>query len=167
MGLFDFWKSKNVSAKNSVRGSYCETEIQDKDLRALVNLSISVFQDNPDFEADQLIDKIISFSGEEQLALALYRFIPIAYCRLLFPEPGYSDEYILYKNDKQQSFTFSTDNIYRVVFEECSLRFSRETSQEKILPILVHSADFNAINEAVKGGAVLADMIVSPSYFCE
>lgn len=165
MGLFEFFKRKGFGADIHSGRSYFGTDIQNIDLKGLVNFAISVFQDNPDFDAGQVIEKIRSFRDDERLAIALYRFIPIAYIRLFIPALAYPDQYFLVKNDKQLLFAFSTDGIYRIVWEECKVRFSQETSREKILPVLFHSSDFNSINEALKAGSKLENLVLSPPCF--
>ena len=166
MGLFDFLKNKKTTITTFTSGSYFETDISDLDLRSLINDAISVFQDNSDFDYNQIIDTIKTYRNDEALALAIYRFIPIAYCRLLIPEPKYSDGFVLYKseNDKK-NFSFSADRIYKIVFDESRTRFEKEASQDKIMPILFHSSDFKAINDALKDGSELKNLVCSPSYF--
>ena len=145
-------------------GSYFETGMDDADLSKLINRAISVFQDNPHFDDDQIIDTIKQYRNDEELALALYIFIPIAYCRLIVPEPEYSDEYVLFKSeDEKQSFSFSCDRIYNSVLKACRERWAKEASQEKVVPILIHSADFKAINDALNDGAELKNLICSPA----
>ncbi len=166
MGLFDFFKNKKIETKTLASGSYFDTEINDADLKTLINKAISVFQDNPSFDHNQIIDTLKEYRNEEDLALALYRFIPIAYCRLFIPEPNYSDEFVVYKSqNEKRSFSFSSDKIYRSVMNESKERFAKENMQEKILPILFHSADFKAIQDALKGGSELKNLVCSPSYF--
>lgn len=164
MGLFDFLKGKKTVNDPVAGDSYFHTGINDQDLKVLINQAILAFRDDQD--ADQVIGKIKSYRNEEPLALALYRFIPIALCRLFIPEPAYSDEYVVVKSEKDQSsYKLSEDRIYQQVMTELGKWFTTEASQEKLLAILCHSADFQAINNALRNGSNLADLDCGPSYF--
>lgn len=176
MGLFNFLKPKKTieeSASDAIpkgpvaaSGSYFETTISDADLRILINKVITVFQQSNGAGHNEVIDAIRRHRNEEDLAVALYRFIPIAWCRLFIPEPDYSDEYILVKEGQEQAvYLLSRDRVYNMVRTECKNRYEQAATQEEMLPILYHSADFNAINQALKGGSRLEDLVTVPSYF--
>ena len=165
MGLFDFLRTKKVS-NDAATGSYVNTSISNTDLRDLINDTISVFENNPGHDHNQLIDLIKTYRNDEDLAMALYRFIPIAYCRLFIPEPTYSDEYIVYRSEKDNTtFFLSTDTVYQAVLRESRTRLATTTAPDAVMSVLYHSADFKAINEALNNGSELTNLVCSPAYF--
>lgn len=166
MRIFNFLKKNEKKGITFRSGSYFDTDISDPDLRVLINHAITVFLNNPSFDCNELIDAIRKHGCDESLAMALFRFIPIAYCRIFLPEPEYSDIYILYKDNRnRREYSFSEDRIYNIVLEESKARYFREGSEEEILPILNHSADFRTINDALRHSLKLEDQICGPTYF--
>ncbi|MBC8152582.1 MAG: hypothetical protein H7Z72_06690 [Bacteroidetes bacterium] len=139
----------------------------DADLAAITNQAISAFGTNPGADPNQLIDNIKAYCGDEPLAVALYRFIPIAYCRLFIPEPVYPDEFVLVvdQNTTHVTFSFSADRVYSAVLTESRKRLDSLEKQDDLWAIFYHSADFKAINDALNHGAPLTDLICSPTYF--
>lgn len=166
MKLFDFLKNKKADKQTVTGSSYFDASIGNTDLKLLINKAISVFEINTWFTDKQIVDRIQSYCNDENLALALYRFIPIAYCRIFIPEPKYSDEYIVYTSENNKStFLFSKDRVYKMVLAESRKRLTNPHLQCDVLPILHHSADFKAINEVLNNGSALDGLICSPSYF--
>ncbi|XZF16570.1 hypothetical protein ACTHGU_10555 [Chitinophagaceae bacterium MMS25-I14] len=150
--------------KNEV--GYLETTLTDEELKLLVRQAISIFENNPGATPDKIVDKINVYTTDDALALALYRFIPTAYCRLFFPEPGYSDEYIVYKSmDEQDTYHFSADRIYNAVLEESRDILVATSSGDKMLAVVSHSSEFNAINNALNGGSDIKDLVLAPMIF--
>ena len=168
MGLFDFFKKNNAPAGPFASGSYVDTNATDEELVILVHQAIAVFRGNPGYSPDQLVEGINIFARDERLAVALYRFIPLAFCQVLFPEPAYSDEFTLTKNGKTKGLhSFSKDRIFRIVAEECQKSAAMNTDQEKMVSILIHSAEFNALNTALKNGSQLSDLQFSATVYPE
>lgn len=147
-------------------GSYFDSDVTDSELEGLTEQAISIFRNNKDAQPEEVVDKIRAYRDDEALALALYRFIPIAYCRLFIPQAKYSDQYVLYKSeDEKREFSLSSDRVYGIVQAVCKASLNKATGEDDILPILFHSSAFSAINNALNGGANLADLEVSPSIF--
>lgn len=166
MGLFDFFTNRKVGRSAGRPGSYVNVAINDTDLTALTHSVISLFEANPGYDHIQLIDLIKTYHPSEDLAMALYRFIPMAYCRLFIPEPAYSDEYVVYKSTSNQTtYRLSEDQIYAIVLAISNERLNQAASSDAVLSILYHSADFKAINDALKNGSDLKNLVCSPSYF--
>ncbi len=165
MGLFDFLANKKGN-RQPATGSYINTSINDTDLHELINKAVAVFENNPGHDHNQLIDGIRTYCDDEALALALYRFIPIAYCRLFIPEPAYSDQYVVYRSEADKTtFFFSKDRLYQAVLTESRTRLATAAVQDAVMSVLYHSAEFKAINDALKNGSDLADLVCSPAYF--
>ncbi len=165
MGLFHFLHKKNNPPPFS-RGSYFYTAISDDDLHTLINQAINVFERNEQGDTETIILSIYRIYPDKELAIALYRFIPTAFCRLFFYQVNYSDEYIVDRGGREpQHFNYSEDGIYKMVSIISKQRIVQSTRPEATFSVLFHSADFNAINKAVKGGAEPEDLTCSPSYF--
>jgi hypothetical protein len=164
MGLFDFLKSKKDN--KAVERPHLETGISDADLKTLIGKAIKVFEDKPGANADAIIKGIESHIKNEDLAVALYRFIPIAFCRVILPEPAYSDEYIIAdKKNGNKTYSFSSDKVFTTVLNESRAYLATEPDRQRVVNVLVQSADFDAINKALHGGSELKDLEFGPSYF--
>ncbi|MBO0929754.1 hypothetical protein [Fibrella aquatilis] len=166
MGLFDFLKSKKKGQTSFTNGSYLDPGLSDAALFSLVRAAILIFQQHTDLDQDGIIGLIKARCTDEKIAVALYRFIPIAYTRLFLPEVVYSDKYILFKSKADETaFYFSKDKLYQTIAAECQRQFNQSISSETIMPILYHSAEFKAINSALLDGSDLKNLISSPAYF--
>jgi hypothetical protein len=164
MGLFDRFK-KNKQLPFS-RGSYFHTAISDDDLHTLINQAIDIFERDETAGTETIILSIYRVYPDKNLAIALYRFIPTAFCRLFFYQVNYSDEYIVAGTGNDPlHFRYSEDHLYTMVAIISKQRIVQSTRPEATFNILFHSADFNAINKAVKEGAELEGLSCSPSYF--
>jgi len=167
MGLFNFFHKKNKQTSFS-RGSYFPTAISDDDLHTLINQAIDVFERNEQSDTETIILSIYRLYPDKDLAIALYRFIPTAFCRLFFYQVNYSDEYIVARAGKEPlHFHYSEDGIYTMAAIISKQRIVQSTRPEATFSVLFHSADFNAINKAVKGGAAPEDLTCSASYFAK
>ncbi|RYY50977.1 MAG: hypothetical protein EOO06_02080 [Chitinophagaceae bacterium] len=115
---------------------------------------------------DELVTGIKIFAGDASLALNLYYYIPAAFCRIVYPEPEYSNEIVLAKSGKTiRTHSLADDKIFKVVMEESSKSYARDNTADKIVSILVHSAEFDALNKALHAGSSLQDLGFSPSVY--
>ena len=168
MGLFVFLTSKKAGRAAFADGSYIDPDISVEALKPLIRAAVLVFQNNTGLDQDGIVDLIKTYWHNEKLAVALYRFIPIAYCRIFIPEPTYSDEYVLFKSAADKTtFHFSKDKLYNLIFAECNYLFNQSTGSDDIMPILYHSAEFKAINSALINGSDLNTLLCSPAYFIQ
>lgn len=165
MGLFNFFHKKHHPPPFS-RGSYFHTGITDEDLHTLINQSINIFEDRENADAVTIILDIYRLYPDKNLAIALYRFIPTAFCRLFFYQVAYADEYIVTdKKNKAHHFHFSKDGIYTMTAIVSKQRIIQSLKPEATFSVLFHSPDFNAINDAVKKGADPGTLSCSPLQF--
>jgi hypothetical protein len=165
MGIFGFRHKKTIPLTFS-RGSYFSTAINDADLYALIHKAIDIFENNENASAEEIVIRICRIYNDKNLAIALYRFIPIAFCRLFIQGPSYANEYIVIRSGKeQQVFYFSDDGIYNQVASISKDRILHSSRPEATFNVLFHSADFNAINNALKNGALVEHLICSPAQF--
>ena len=166
VGLFDFLKSKKAGQATFATGSYVNPAISDQALKPLIRTAVSIFQNNTNMDQDGIVDLIKTHCNDEELAMALYRFIPIAYTRLFIPEAVYSDEYVLFKSAAEKAtFQFSKDNLYNLIFAECTYLFNHAARADDVMPIMYHSAEFKVINSALHDGSELKNLMLSPAYF--
>lgn len=163
MGLFDFLKSKKEDV--AVERPHLETGISEADLKKLVSEAIKVFENNTGANAEVIIRGIEMCSRNKHLAVALYRFIPTAFCRIVVPEPAYADEYVIVGKKGNKTYSLSSDRVYSVVLEQSQQYLATEPDKERVVNVLVQSADFNAINKALNNGSELKDLQFAPLYF--
>jgi hypothetical protein len=116
----------------------------------------------PGAKPAEIVQAIKDGSKDDDLASALYRLIPVAFCRIFLPEVTYSDEFVVHVDEhNQQHFSFSNDRIYNAVLAESKARFPKVDA----MPILYHSSDFHAINGSLHNGSRLENLVASPTIF--
>ena len=165
MGLLDFLKPRKAPVHDT-SGSYITTALGPAELVQRIQQAVVMFELYSGYGKDMVLEKIDSNCQDEELALALFLFIPIAFCRLFLPEPQYSDEYVVYNSETDQKTRyFSKDMIYQKVVGGSRIGLAASASQENILKILSYGAEFDAINAALNGGAQLKDLVFGPVYF--
>lgn len=165
MGIFDRFRKKNDEEPFS-RGSYFHTAINDVDLHTLINQSIDIFERNPEADTSTIILSIYQLYPDKNLSVALYRFIPTAFCRLFLNTVQYSDEYYVPRKSREhECFHYSSDGIFNMVAMISKQRIVQSSRPDDTFSILFHSAEFNAINKAIKNGAELETLRSSPLYF--
>ena len=165
MGRLDFLKPRKAPVYDT-SGSYITTDLGPADMVQRIQQAVVMFELYSGYGKEVILEKINSNCDNEELALALYRFIPIAFCRLFLPELQYSDEYVVYNSETdQKTYYFSKDMIYQKVLGGSKIGLAASASQENILKILSHGPEFDAINAALNRGAQLKDIVFAPVYF--
>ena len=143
MGLFDFFKK---SKSDKTTGLNTESQI---------SIAIEAFENNPNADWQAIVSQISKQLNDENLAFDLYRFIPIAYCRQFLNDVSFPSAYLT--ADTKGEFTVEhkfDDNKLFVTTERLVMRrFENKIGQDKIMNILRHSSDFNAINQALNNGS--------------
>lgn len=152
MGLFDFFKKSQEKIES--------------DHRSNILLAVKIFESNPDENWETLCDKLVSKLGSKKLAYDLYRFLPIAYCRQFLPEVNFPDTYKVMKSESNfEEHKFADSKLYREVEEIVAKKLKNINSQGDIMSVLIHSSEFDAINNALKDGSKLEDVVISPPIF--
>lgn len=166
MGVFDFLRSKPVANPQAGNHAFTDTMLEDEALNMLIHQAIAVFKGNPSYTPAELVAGIQIFSRDASLATSLYCFIPQAFCRIIYPEPSYAGEFSLVKNGKTV-FTahFSASRVFNRVLEESQKSYAFNNDQQKLLNILIHSAEFDALNKALHAGSQLGDLMFSPPLY--
>nr|WP_314466261.1 DUF6348 family protein [uncultured Clostridium sp.] len=134
------------------------------------NLKMYVFGamelfENCSTEADWegLFVRIADLTGDIDLAIELYFFIPELYCKLTLPEIQYSDEVVLIKPDGSEINVYLSQLsrltlIKRLVREKLHSGFDKD----KYNHVLFQSATFRAINSALNQGGELENLATLP-----
>lgn len=135
-----------------------------ENLKKYVFGTIELFE-NCSTEADWegLFERIADLTGDIDLAIELYSFIPEVYCKFTLPEIEYSDEVVLIKPDGSET------NVYLSQLSRLTLikRLIREKLQsgfdkDKYNHVLFQSATFKAINNALNQGGELENLAPLP-----
>lgn len=165
MGLFDFLK-KDKEEKGKQLKSYIYTDMNATQIADLVNQAITVFQYYPDASQKELVDKIKFYSkGDEKLAMAMYRFIPVAFCRIQYPDARYSDTYTIFRSANEYAeYSFREDDIYNIVYKESEKRYAY-SNKDVIDNILEYSSSYAVIQQILEKGENPGDYDMSPVIF--
>ena len=135
-----------------------------ENLKKYVFGTIELFE-NCSTEADWegLFESIADLTGDIDLAIELYSFIPELYCKFTLPEIQYSDEVVLIKPDGSKSNVYLSQLsrltlIKRLIREKLNTGFDKD----KYNHILFQSATFKAINNALNQGGGLENLATLP-----
>ena len=150
MGLFNVFK-RNSNLKNVV---------------AKIEQAAAIFESNPSKKSDEIIDMLIKKLGNEAIAIDLFRFLPIAYCRMMIRDVNFPNAYMIRESDGSHSEHKLMDNALYVEVDRFVIRkFIGQVSQENIMSVLNYSAEFQAINTALYNGSKLEDLVLAPPVF--
>ncbi|MCE7996658.1 MAG: hypothetical protein HEP71_32130 [Roseivirga sp.] len=157
MGFFDLFNKKDRTEEKTV-----VPLSQDQ-----IALAVKVFETYPSQGQKGICDLIGKKTGRADLASDLYRFIPIAYGRLIVQEVSYPDRYLVEKKGDIAEYAFSENTLYVQVEQYITRKIRKPPSQIDMLNVLNHSPEFDAINQALHAGSKLEDLVLSPPYFLE
>lgn len=135
-----------------------------ENLRKYVFGAIELFENcSTQAEWEVLFERIAKLTGDIDLAIELYSFVPEVYCEITLPEIQYSDEIVLIKPDGSKTTVFlsqlsSLAFIKRLIREKLQFGFDKD----KYNRVLFQSATFKAINDALIQGAKLENLVISP-----
>jgi hypothetical protein len=135
-----------------------------ENLRKYVFGAIELFENcSTQAEWEVLFERIAKLTGDIDLAIELYSFVPEVYCEITLPEIQYSDEIVLIKPDGSKTTVFlsqlsSLAFIKRLIREKLQFGFDKD----KYNRVLFQSATFKAINDALNQGAKLENLVISP-----
>lgn len=157
MGLFDLFKRKEEKepAANAPVG------------QEQIAQAVRVFETYPNQGQEGICELIAKKTGRADLATDLYHLIPIAYGRLIVPEVSYPDRYLVEKEGDITEYAFSENTLYAQIEKYITRKIRKPPSQIDMLNVLNHSAEFNAINQALHADSKLEDLVLSPPYFME
>ncbi|MFN8299220.1 MAG: hypothetical protein U0T75_08955 [Chitinophagales bacterium] len=154
MGIFDFSKHDDLNPK-----TYSNYNEQ-------IESAVQVFEQNLGRTPDEMIDLIARKVNDHKLAKELYRLIPIAYFMGFYPEVNYPDEYLV-MNERGEYTTkqFAANALFLQVAAFTSNKFGSGPTEAQIMAVLDHSADYDALQQALLAGKEIEDLIIAPPVF--
>jgi hypothetical protein len=150
MAFFDFFKKK--PEQKAV-----------KDDTSAIQSALAAFAADEGKGWQNLVAAIEAKVGDKMLAVDLYRFLPIAYARLLLPDAQLADHYR--QQTKQGDFTehkLADNPLYVQIFTYLMLNPPQKGQYENLIG---YNAELNAINQALNAGSRLEDLIMAPPTF--
>ena len=139
MGLFGLFSKKTKLSLH---------QIADRSLNMFLNIEI----------VEDLEKELERLTGSRFDNYKFHVFIPCVMCRLFFPEVKYNRNYIMPDNTMHR---FTDSELFNEIMDIASKNF-HSYNPDSILKILFHSPEFAAINNALKGGADLNDLVTKP-----
>lgn len=126
--------------------------------------AIATFEQSPQLTVAELIEELRykAADGQEPLAIALYRFLPLAYCQEILPEVNYPDYYI---RPDQSRFLLAANTLFEEIKQVVAAKFLHGLAEKQMLAVLQHCPQFQEINNALHEGAKLEEISISPLRF--
>lgn len=90
-------------------------------------------------------------------------FLPIAFCRKMFPEINWLPEYeeTSYSKTKKIKRRYKENRRYVIIEEESNIYWNENPEKEVLLNIVKRSAEFNAISKLLKDGGTIDDIMLT------
>lgn len=140
-----------------------QTPPHETELIESIHQVIAILENADSESAEEIIEKILPFTQDEQLAWELYCLIPSACCRLIVGDVTYSNELVtMYPDGSQKTALLSNNQNFKLIQNVLVDKLSRDTDKTKIQRLLFQSAEFNAINQALHNGSALEDLLTGP-----
>lgn len=99
----------------------------------------------------------------EKEAVEIVTFIPIAFCRKLFPQVNWLPEYVEYLSDKNQVRRFFQENQrYLIINQETERYWANSPDEAMVMNIAGRSAEFKAVNTLLSRGSQLTNIEIGP-----
>ncbi|MCB2379759.1 hypothetical protein LGH70_19340 [Hymenobacter sp. BT635] len=117
-------------------------------------------------ETEDVIADMVKRGIKEDRALALYLFVPIAFCRRFIPEAQYLDEYVEYDaaRKKEVKMSFKANHFYAEIERYTLAYFTQNPERNVVLTVAGCSAEFKAINQALDNGSQIEDLEFAPLF---
>jgi len=147
--------------------TWSSSKYSEKDLESFINKTIDMMGEcSNSLQYRNLLGRIESLTKDLNLAFELYCFIPELYCRIALREVNYSEEIIIVMpNGEKKSMYLSQFSICRKIKKIIYKRIELGDSTEKLKKVIMLSASFGAINDAVMKGSKIADLAVGALIF--
>ena len=126
--------------------------------------AIAVFEQSTQLGIAELMELLNykAAGGQDSLAIALYRFLPFAYCQEILPEVSYPNFYL--RADKSQ-FLLASNPLFGEIKQVTQAKFLHGLAEAQIMALLQHSPQFQEINAALHEGEDLKLIAVSALSF--
>ncbi len=137
---------------------------------ALVATAVDVFLRHPGQGQDAILDGLAQEGVPPESGWLLYQLVPTAFCRVALRHTGitFPDIYLAQHPDTGARVTraFTDEPLYVAAVQEATARIAGGLVRGALLPIVAHSAEFDAINKLAKSGSKLSDIVlVEPILF--
>ena len=99
-------------------------------------------------ENDELLNLLTQNGIDENSALEIITFLPIAFVRKMLPNVNWRKNYIEYFSDKKQKTkSFAENELYKIIELETENYYNGNPESENIIKIAGRSAEFQVIND--------------------
>jgi hypothetical protein len=130
--------------------------------QALQNVlyAVSVFSEKRDTEAEEIISTLECGVGNEIHANKLYSFVPMAFGFALAKRMGIekfpSEYYLINRNEEKVLFKLGDEHYFTaaltLAYETLENGWTEQLSKELYESVIAHSAEINALNQALNDG---------------
>ena len=150
MAFFDFFKKKPEQERV-------------KNYTSAIQSALAAFEADDDTGWRNLVAAIEARVGDKALAVDLFRFLPIAYARLLLPEAKLADHYLQQtKQGDFKEYKLANDPLYVQIVSYLVLNPPLKGQYEGLIG---YNSELNAIRQALDAGSRLEDLITAPPMF--
>jgi hypothetical protein len=99
-------------------------------------------------ENDELLNLLTQNGIEENSAIEIVIFLPIAFVRKMLPNVNWREKYVEHFSDKKQrTKIFSENELYKIIEIETDNYYAKNPQNEVIIKIAGRSAEFKVIND--------------------
>ncbi|SHI95611.1 hypothetical protein SAMN02745163_01104 [Clostridium cavendishii DSM 21758] len=140
------------------------SKYSEKEINTIINKTIDIIESySNEKNYDNLFEKIVAVTNNISLAFELYYFIPEVYCRIIFREVQYSDEFIIVMADETKKVIYlSQFKLYSQIKKIVFNRIKSNIDNTKLKNILLLSYNFSVINATINEGKKLEDLSILP-----
>lgn len=137
-----------------------------EDIESVFEKAVPLFFLNSDENNEFLYKKLLEENIGEELAMDILVFLPICLNRIIFEkhELKFPDLYFMYNSEGAliEEKRYSDNGVYRSLSSYLKKVVDGGLTEKELLSILHRSSEFNALNNAMKGGANLASLKIEP-----
>jgi hypothetical protein len=146
------------------------TQARERTSEEIVNRAVDVFLANPGGDQRALLSALEAAGLSPTHAWLAYQFVPMAFCRIALRHSGVGFPTVFLSRDPdtgaETSQEFAAQPIYTAAVKVADERIAGGLVQQRLMPIVGHSAEFTAINQLARGGSKLSDVrLVEPVLF--
>ena len=142
------------------------SEALEPDIEAAVALAVTLFQEHPGADDNQIEGELVARGVEPGLATRLIQFLPIAFCRVLLRPQGvrFPDHYVVMGPGGTLVGEYPLEQ--EPVYVQATVAARREVEAgrggEPFLSIAGRSAAFHSVMDLVRNGSRLDKILCSP-----
>lgn len=130
-----------------------------ENVRQHIQSAVEIFRAHPDADADEILQLITDSGLEQPLAIQLLLFVPLAYGRVML-----SDKDILFPSTYLCLGKPAKRRLDALPLWAEALEYAKQ-DREPFFPIAGRSSEVRAVNDAMRDGEKLEDLIFTPPGF--